>query len=109
MATFLYRVKVNNALNLKMKVVQFEDVWMGDLGLDVRTECESGMRQKRMWVNVLFAMCTQFLYVVVVKVISVMYVFMSKKSHYYMESWLKEMTVVCVVILLVTIMRGKPW
>ena len=39
MATFLYRVKVNNALNLKMKVVQFEDVWMGDLGLDVKTEC----------------------------------------------------------------------
>ena len=56
MATFLYRVKVNNALNLKMKVVQFEDVWMGDLGLDVKTECESGMRQKRMWVNV-FSPC----------------------------------------------------
>ena len=43
-------------------------------------------------------MCAQFLYVVVVKVICVMYVFMSKNSHYYMESWLKEMIVVRVVI-----------
>ena len=61
MATFLYRVKVNNALNLKMKVVQFEDVWMGDLGLDVKTECESVMRQKRMWVNV-FSPCVLSFY-----------------------------------------------
>ena len=108
MATFLYRVKVNNALNLKMKVVQFEDVWMGDLGLDVKTECESGLRQKRCGLMCLFAMCAQFLYVVVVKVISGMYVFMSKKSHYNLESWLKEMIVVRVVILARYYLKRQP-
>ena len=82
-----------------MKVVQFEDDGMGDLGVDVKTECESGLRQKRCGLMCLFAMCAQFLSVVVVKVISGMYVFMSKKSHYDMEGWLKEMIVVRVVIL----------
>jgi hypothetical protein len=38
------------------------------LGVDVKTECESGLRQKRCGLMGLFAMCAQFLSLVVMKV-----------------------------------------
>jgi hypothetical protein len=37
-----------------------------------------------------------------------MYVFMSKKSHYNLESWLKEMIVVRVVILARYYLKRQP-
>ena len=40
--------------------------------------------------------------------ISGMYVFMSKKSHYDMEGWLKEMIVVRVVILACYYFERQP-